>query len=150
MSFADNEISHMEDVRDLLRNIFIIFLASIAIFLVLFTILVFTDKKKNLRKIGSICLWASSVVLFVFIIFYIMSTNFSYLFDSFHTVFFPQGNYMFSEGSLLITLFPFGFFYQYFIRLVISSLSGVLMLVIIGIICIFIQKKQERRYKIEK
>jgi len=140
----------MEDVRDLLKNIFIIFLVSISIFLVLFMILAFTDKKKNLRKIGFICLWSSSIVLFIFIVFYILSTNFSYLFNSFHTVFFPQGNYMFSEGSLLITLFPFGFFYQYFIRLIIGSSAGALLLAIIGIICIFVQKKQERRFKIGK
>lgn len=149
-SFTDNEIGHMEDVRDLLKNIFIIFLASLAIFLVLFAILVLTDKKRNLMKIGFICLWSSSIVLFIFIVFYILSTNFSYLFDRFHTILFPQGNYMFPEGSLLITLFPFGFFYQYFIRLVISSSAGALLLAIIGIICILIQKKQERRFKIGK
>lgn len=148
--FTNNEIGHMEDVRDLLKNIFIVFLASLAIFLALFVFLIFTDKKKNYRKIGFICLWASFIILFIFVVFYILSTNFSYLFDRFHTVFFPQGNYMFSEGSLLITLFPFGFFYQYFIRLVTSSSIGAILLAITGTTCIIVQKKQERRFKIGK
>jgi len=112
--------------------------------------MLFTDKKKNLRKIGLVFLWSSAIVLFIFLILYILSSNFSYLFENFHTVFFPQGNYMFSEESLLITLFPFGFFYQYFIRLVISSSIIAILLVIIGTACIFIQKKKERRFKIGK
>jgi len=140
----------MEDVRDLLKNIFILFLLSLFIFLVLFIIMIFTDKKKNLRKMGLVFLWSSAIVLFIFLILYILSSNFSYLFENFHTVFFPQGNYMFSEESLLITLFPFGFFYQYFIRLVISSSIGAILLAVIGTECIFVQKKQERRLKIGK
>ncbi len=145
--FTDNEISHMEDVRELLKNIFIIFLASLTVLAVLFIILVSTDKKKNLRKIGFICLWSSSIVLFIFLLFYILSTNFSYLFNIFHTTFFPQGNFMFSEDSLLITLFPFGFFYQYFIRLIICSSAVALALIIAGIACIFVQNKIEKDQK---
>ncbi|MCD4670598.1 MAG: DUF1461 domain-containing protein [Actinomycetia bacterium] len=148
--FTDSEISHMEDVRDLLKNIFILFLVSLAILAALFIILVSTDKKKNLRKIGFLCLWSSSIVLFIFILFYILSTNFSYLFNSFHAVFFPQGNFMFPEGSLLITLSPFGFFYQFFIRLIISSSAAALVLLIAGIICISVQRKYERIFKIGK
>ena len=53
-SFTDNEIDHMEDVRDLLKNIFILFLLSLFIFLVLFIIMIFTDKKKNLRDRKSV------------------------------------------------------------------------------------------------
>lgn len=142
--FTDNEISHMEDVRELLKNIFIIFLASLAALILLIITLIFTDKRKTLRKIGFLCLWSSSIILFIFLLFYILSTNFSYLFDSFHAAFFPQGNFMFPEGSLLITLFPFGFFYQYFIRLIMCSSAAALVLVIAGIVCIFVQNKIEK------
>jgi len=149
-SFTANEIGHMEDVRELLKNILILFIISMAGFLILFIILIFTDKKNSLRKMGPVFLWASTIVLVLFLALYIMSLNFSYLFEKFHTVFFPQGNYMFSADSLLLTLFPFRFFYQYFLRLIICSSIGAAVSAIIGIVFIIIQKKQERRYGIEK
>lgn len=128
--FDDNEISHMEDVRELLRNIFILFFSSLIMFAIMFFLVLFLDRGHSLRKVKLVFIWSSSIVLAVFILLLILSMNFSSLFDRFHVIFFPQGNYMFQQGSLLITMFPFGFFYQFFIMLALSSsvLAGLLLL----------------------
>jgi hypothetical protein len=92
------------------------------------------DRKQGLKKTGLIFLWSSSFILFIFLVLLILSTNFYSLFDNFHVVFYPQGNYMFPEGSLLITMFPFGFFFQFFIRLAISSSALAAFMFVLGII----------------
>ena len=132
--FSDNEISHMEDVRDLLKNIFILFSASLAAFIVLLLFLMLKERKNGLKKTGLIFIWSSSITLVIFLALLILSTNFYSLFNDFHLVFFPQGNYMFPEGSLLLTMFPFGFFFQFFIRLAMSSSIAAAFMLMLGII----------------
>jgi integral membrane protein (TIGR01906 family) len=132
--FNENEISHMEDVRELLKNIFILFSVSVLLFIILVLLIMLLRRGNSLKKTGLILLWSSSFTLLIFLVFLILSTNFSSLFDNFHVIFFPQGNYMFPEGSLLITMFPFGFFFQFFIRLAISSSALALIMFILGII----------------
>ena len=120
-AFTEKEISHMDDVRALLLKIFFLFCVSLII-LVILLILARKSPGGILRAAGRVSVISSSAVLFIFILLYFLSINFSHLFDNFHLIFFPQGNYMFPENSLLITLFSFNFFYQFFIRLAISSL----------------------------
>lgn len=132
--FNDNEISHMVDVRELLKNIFILILVSLISFIILVLLIMLKDRKQSLKKTGLIFLWSSSFTLLIFLVLLILSTNFYSLFDNFHVVFFPQGNYMFPEGSLLLMMFPFGFFFQFFIRLAISSSVIAAFLFILGIV----------------
>ncbi|MBN2073710.1 MAG: hypothetical protein JW770_07185, partial [Actinobacteria bacterium] len=63
----------------------------------------------------------SAFLLLLFLILFILSENFSFLFGRFHLAFFPQGNYSFPEDSLLISMFPLRFFKDYFISMVICS-----------------------------
>jgi integral membrane protein (TIGR01906 family) len=144
-AFTIDEISHMEDVRKVIKNFFYIFSGSTAVFIILLILLVSMDKNKNLRKIGFLFFWSSLIVLLIIILLFFMGNNFPSLFDNFHRLFFPQGNYIFSEGSLLITMFPFGFFYQFFIRLIISISVIAAFLLITGTILFLAQGKMEKR-----
>ena len=63
--FNDNEISHMEDVRELLRNIFILLVVSFILFIVLLLLILLPDRKYNLKKTGLIFLWSFSFSLFI-------------------------------------------------------------------------------------
>ncbi len=144
-TFTEDEISHMEDVREVLKKLFYLFCGSTVIFIILFISLINIDKKKNLSKTGFLFFWSSLTVLLIFITLYLMGNNFPSLFDNFHAAFFPQGNYMFPEGSLLITMFPFGFFYQFFIRLIIGPAVIAVLLLITGIILILAQGRLEKR-----
>jgi hypothetical protein len=120
-SFTQNEIGHLEDVRTLLARIFILYFASIAVFIILLVLLIEKNFRNFLRKLGISFIISSSSILFIFTVIYFLLNNFTFLFDRFHVLFFPQGNYIFSGNSLIIMLFPFGFFSDFFIRLAASS-----------------------------
>ncbi len=145
--FTENEISHMVDVRDLIFKILLLFYVSLTVLILLLTLLLVLERKhiKKLKGTGLVFVISSSVVLFIFMILYILSMNFSHLFDNFHLLFFPQGNFMFDSNSLLITLFPFNFFYQYFINLVIGSIVLSFIFLLIGILFLNIHKLFKKR-----
>lgn len=132
--FTDEEVSHMEDVRKLIRDIFITYGAAAVLFIILLVTIFSVSRGSRLKKTGLIFLWPSSATLLMFLVLLVLATNFYSLFDNFHLLFFPQGNYMFPEGSLLITMFPLGFFFQFFIRLAVSSTILAASILVPGII----------------
>jgi integral membrane protein (TIGR01906 family) len=127
--FNESEISHLDDVRILLKKLMIIFYISIALFAVLTLLLVEKKLKRFLKNISLSALISSSVLICLFVLLYFLGNDFWALFDRFHYIFFPQGNWAFPEGSLIITIFPFGFFYDFFFKLITVSLltAGVLL-----------------------
>ncbi|NQT67720.1 MAG: DUF1461 domain-containing protein [Actinobacteria bacterium] len=133
-SFRPEEMSHLNDVRKLLVKIFILYCGSIILFVIMTFLLIEKNIKNFIRNMGIIFTISSSVMLFFIIILYFLGENFPVLFENFHQIFFPQGNYAFSGGSLIITLFPYGFFNDFFIRLVLSSTIIAAVLLVTGII----------------
>lgn len=133
-SFRPEEMSHLNDVRKLLIKIFILYCGSIILFVIMTFLLIEKNIKNFIRNMGIIFTFSSSVMLFFIIILYFLGENFPVLFENFHQIFFPQGNYAFSGGSLIITLFPYGFFNDFFIRLVLSSTIIAAVLLVTGII----------------
>ncbi|MBC8387887.1 MAG: DUF1461 domain-containing protein [Actinobacteria bacterium] len=133
-AFGPDEISHLYDVRKLLVRIFILYCGSIILFVIMTFLLIEKNIKNFIRNLGIIFLISSTFMLLFIIILYFLGENFPVLFDNFHMLFFPQGNYAFPGGSLIITLFPSGFFYNFFIRLVLSSTIISVVLLVIGII----------------
>ena len=143
--FDDKQVSHMEDVRDLLKNIFIFFSICLILFLILFLVTLLIHKKNPAKRTGLVFLWSSAVVFFLMLLLFLLATNFSSLFDRFHAAFFPQGNYMFPEGSLLITMFPFGFFFDFFITLALSSCVLAAAVLAAGIFLFLSAKRREKK-----
>ena len=139
-SFRPDEISHLNDVRKLLVKIFILYCVSIILSIVLVFFLIEKNIKRFLRSLGIIFTASSVTVFIIFIAFYFLSRNFGFLFEKFHLVFFPQGNYTFAESSLIITLFPSGFFYNFFIKLIVCSSLLSIVLLVLGIIGINLPK----------
>jgi hypothetical protein len=142
-NFTDNEIKHLEDVRSLLLKIFILYFTAVFLFAVATFFIIKVRSSVILRDFGMVFMISSGVVLFFILLLYILGNNFGFLFDNFHQLFFPQGNYAFPSGSLIITVFPFGFFYDFFLRIILSSavLSAIIMAVGIILIIIFKLKK---------
>jgi uncharacterized membrane protein len=142
--FADNEISHLEDVRILLIKIFILYYLSIFLIVILTILLIEKNIFKFFKNIGLIFTVSSSSVIIMLIILYFLGNNFPNLFENFHQIFFPQGNYTFTWNSLIITIFPFGFFYDFFIKIVMTAFIISIILFIIGIsVIIFFRVKKE-------
>jgi integral membrane protein (TIGR01906 family) len=134
--FDKDEISHLNDVRILLKKILLIFYISIA---VLAICIIMLSEKRYLyyfKNLSLIFLLASGIMIFLLIVLYILGNNFSSLFERFHYVFFPQGNWAFNENALIITIFPFGFFSEFFFKLLISSFVIASILLICSITAI--------------
>jgi integral membrane protein (TIGR01906 family) len=127
--FNEAEISHLDDVRVLLKKILVVFYVSIALFVVLTVLLIEKKPKRFLKNISLSALISSAVLICLFALLYFFGNSFWALFDKFHYIFFPQGNWAFPEGSLIITIFPFGFFYDFFFKLTTVSLviAGILL-----------------------
>ncbi len=140
LSFTANEVSHLYDVRNLLSWIFVTYYASILLFIILTLLLVRRNIASILYNTGLIFI-ASSTLSMAFIAFlYLAGRNFPVLFENFHVVFFPQGNYSFASGSLLITLFPSGFFYDFFVGIITCSVIMAVTLLLVGLFFIFVLK----------
>jgi len=145
--FNSNEISHLNDVRVLLSRILLLFYIS-SVLLIIFTLLLIEKNWTAFIKNTGIIMTASSAFVLIFlVVLYILSSNFSHLFENFHYVFFPQGNWAFPEGSLIITIFPFGFFYDFFFSLIVSSLITSLVLFALGLGCIITVNKIDKSIK---
>ncbi len=138
--FTLDEVSHLEDVRILLARIFILYYSSLVVFIIITLLLIERDIKNFIRNLGITFIISSAVMLLFVMIIYFFGKNFPALFENFHLLFFPQGNYAFPEGSLIITLFPSGFFYDFFVRLILSSTIISVVLLVTGIIFINIFK----------
>lgn len=98
MCFTSNEIEHLKDVSVMIENILEV--ASITGIIILMMVAF----GKNLRGIvASASKTGIGLVLVLVISAYFYWDIF---FVTFHQIFFPQGNWMFSINSLLIRLFP--------------------------------------------
>lgn len=96
--FTPDEQSHLFDVRAVLWICFFVLLLCAFFLLRSFT-------KQTIRD-GGILLAILIALLFVI--------PFDIVFTWFHYAAFPQGNWMFSPDSMLITLYPFEFFATFF------------------------------------
>jgi len=144
--FNEDEISHLNDVRILLNKIFITFYSSIFAFIILALLLIEKKYFIFIKNISLIFVISSSAVIAFLIVLYFIAGNFGSLFDKFHFAFFPQGNWAFPEGSLIITIFPFGFFYDFFFKLLMTSFIISIILVIIGTVGIILAGKKMGKY----
>ncbi len=142
-NFSDDEIRHLEDVRSLLLKIFVLYCAGILLFIITTFFIIKIKTGIFLKDLGTVFMISSGIVLFFILLLYLLGNNFPVLFDNFHRLFFPQGNFSFPSGSLIITIFPFGFFYDFFLRIILSSavLSAVILAVGIILINVYRFKK---------
>jgi uncharacterized membrane protein len=140
MSFQQDEINHLYDVRIILTTIFIIYFISLILFIIILVILSKRNMKSFLRNTGRVFIIAPVIIFIIILLLLLFGRNFPVLFENFHKVFFPQGNYEFAANSLIISIFPFGFFYDFFVRLVTCSAIMSLIFLFTGIIFINITK----------
>ena len=100
--FTELEKSHLNDVRLVIRTLGWLAFALLVAFL---AVLPFADPARVFVR-GFLLLLA--LVILASII------PFDALFDRFHVVVFPQGNWMFPLDSTLIRMYPFTFFQAFF------------------------------------
>ncbi|TKJ17041.1 hypothetical protein CEE44_00715 [Candidatus Woesearchaeota archaeon B3_Woes] len=125
--FNSKEKSHLEDVKEVIRNFkrFFVFLSLFNI--TLLSLLLFYSKEK-LSKL----LISSGVLSLVLPVPFIMF-NFYNLFIKFHLIFFPQGNWRFPIDSTIISLFPRQFFYDATLNIILNSMMFGVIFLLIGV-----------------
>ena len=100
----DDELSHLSDVQSVIGTILIMTFAVVPVLAIIITVMRNSQfVRHSLFGAGIVCM-ALSVVTALFVLLFFEPT-----FILFHQVFFPQGNYEFYEGTLLVTIFPQGF-----------------------------------------
>jgi len=117
--FAADEKAHLADVRNLLTYAYYVleFLAITVTFCML----------ANWRKVIK---WGSA--LLVLILLFAFLIPFDTFFTYFHKILFPQGNWMFSADSTLITFYPTVFFIRFGIAIAINALIAAFAFIIVS------------------
>jgi len=98
---TDAEKSHMEDVRVLYHNFIIL-----SLLFILITGYIYYKKRPKINF--------NPIIKTTAVIGIISAVFANDLFNLFHKVFFPQGNYTFAVDSFLITLYPASYFFSLF------------------------------------
>ena len=122
--FSEEETSHLNDVKIVLG-----WITGIWIFsgLVAMGFIHKVNKKEISNRAG-----IKLIMLAIFGFF--LAIGFNKLFELFHKVVFPKGNWTFDINSPIITMFPFGFFIAAYLSIMALSLLE-------GLILIFLAKK---------
>jgi uncharacterized membrane protein len=141
--FDYNEKSHLNDVRKLIIIEEIIFVISlISLFVLILT--------RQINFLSSIKICAIIIIAILMILFLLMP-YFDNLFIAFHKIFFPQGNWMFASGSLMIETYNQVFFEKFFVyTFAISAFIIILSYIILEIIKNIIIVTRKENEQIEK
>jgi integral membrane protein (TIGR01906 family) len=125
-NYTMQEVSHLEDVKQVMNGI-----DYVSYGLLLILTLIITYYKKNLTKLfryGGIATCSTLALLLL-----LNFLNFNTLFTYFHKLFFPQGNWQFPVDSFILQTFPLEFFIAISVRIFALTL-------IFGILCIVLSK----------
>ena len=121
------EQSHMRDVRSVIRFAYVLlYITAIASILLLFYI-----SKRGAKKVLLTVVYGALATLVALVVLILLTLNFSASFVQFHTLFFQQGTWQFSEDSLLIRTFPEQFFFAFFRTVIVNSAITALFLLVL-------------------
>lgn len=121
---SDSEREHMRDVKRVFDGAFIV---TIACFVFSGTVLRKLEERRR-RVVGRRAVWALFGVCGVMLLLGV-AAGFSNLWTWFHLVIFPQGNWQFAADSMLITLYPLGYF---------RTLAVAILLLVLAIATLFL------------
>ena len=124
LNMTEDELKHMHEVRNL-NTYFELF---IYLLLIIFVSILFIARLDFFEMLFQ--LWAPLSTFIIILVLGILLP--SQMFTLFHSIFFPQGNYLFPTDSFLITLYPESYFFSLFYFISAIALSISLILIVIG------------------
>ncbi len=127
--YTPDELSHLQDVKQVVE------LASLVWYIVCglsIAFLIWMLVTKSWSQLRYSLFWGAilTLVLMIAVVSFTI-LSFNSLFEKFHTIFFPQGNWTFSATSGLIRLFPLPLWLNAFILISVYALIISLLLVLI-------------------
>ena len=136
--FTPDELSHMEDVKDVVSLTLIIWYVAIGLVIAILLWFVIMREWNVIRLALNAGGWTTIGSLGSLLVFLVVS--FEKLFDYFHRLFFKDGTWLFTQSSTLIRLFPFEFWRDAFILVIAFSL-------IVGVILVLLTRKWKPKTK---
>jgi len=121
VDFSEDEKSHMADVKKL-----IIFEEFLFVFLMVWLFVLIKKRKINYSRLKKSAL----IIILIAISSLIASLFFNSFFKLFHLILFPQGNWQFNAGSLMIQTYQQSFFQGFFVRMILVAVFISLFLTI--------------------
>ena len=125
---TDAERSHMRDVAHLVRALWVVLFAAVALVVGALVVL-----RRQWPRVGTVMLWTSAAVgIAAIVVGGIVAFAFDQAFLAFHELFFPQGNFLFGPDSNLLRLFPEGFWFDSSIAAGLLILLSCLVVSLVG------------------
>jgi cation transport ATPase len=121
LNYTSQEISHLDDVKEVMfyeKIFFWIILMGIIILLKL-------NPAENKVMLNYACVTGLTAIIVLLLL------NFNFIFELFHQILFPQGNYSFPISSLLIQTFPLKFWESISKNIFITFLTTNLLILIV-------------------
>jgi len=138
--FSEEERLHLKEVKNRFQTMFTILEVSILAVMVLLVALYYVDKKKFLGNIAAFFMLKGFGMIIIGLFFIYSYIRFEEAFTRFHqTLLF--GQWQFSPGSKLVTLFPAQFFIDITKRLFINTLIIAAIVLGIGLMFYYLNKK---------
>ena len=149
IEFNEREKQHLLDVRKLV-NIFKIalYICIISFFSLIFISLkILKSKKKITNFIGNVFLFGGLLtILLAGILFFLIISDFSNTFESFHNLFFEKGTYVFNPANeIIVRIYPEQLFMDLGIRISKAVIFASLIITIIGIFLIYSSKNKKNK-----
>ncbi len=117
--FTPAEKSHMQDVRSIFQKLIV--LETVVWMLFFLSLLLFVFQKEKLLIIKWFLRGSCIALGFFLFLLLAVAVDFEAIFNLFHRIFFPQGNWSFDQSSLLVQLFPLEFFKAIALRIFLMS-----------------------------
>ena len=129
LNYTSKEISHLQDVKEVMRWTEIVFFVSL-----LFSTLIITTHRKRKKALRKLFFFGGlTTTIGILMVLFFSLVSFPLTFTIFHHLFFPQGNWMFAADSMLIQTFPGRFFFGLSVKIFLLTL-------LLGIISVFFKK----------
>jgi len=142
--FYERELTHMLDVKKVVKTCLVVWYVLMAITFLLMTGFLATKASAGLKRS---LLWGSWLTIGIIgSVLFLLALSFNRLFERFHQLFFAEGTWLFYQDDTLIRLFPLEFWRDAFILVCAISLffSG-LILITIALIKRCRERKIERK-----
>jgi integral membrane protein (TIGR01906 family) len=138
--FTERESSHMNDVRQFLEALNVLFYVLIALSIIAI-IIIYYYFTKDMAEYAKILRNSAIITLALTFIIVILSLNFEPAFMAFHFLFFKAGTYSFPTASTLIMLFPQEFFYDLLAAIMLRTCITALIVLAFSLLFTCIAKK---------
>lgn len=145
--FNEREKTHLTEVKELYRIVLTALNTAVVLSLVIFAAIIFLFKRAciylddesatdDLKKIlSNILVFTGIITNAIAAFFFLLTFSFSSVFIKFHLLFFKTDTWLLNPATdNLIRMFPQGFFFDMFLKIVLSSMFFATVLLAVGLV----------------